>query len=162
MVEDLSRFHAPVGKLLEHSPLLGDHRRYGLSPDQLDFYRQNGYVSGVRVFFDVQVEMLCQELRALADPAHSGHESVLRIPHQRVGPSKSDVLFHALGAWQIEPGFHDLLWHPALAGARREATRRRGAILARPAVLQAGPAWGRGGLASGLFLLDAHECRWST
>jgi poly(3-hydroxyalkanoate) synthetase len=23
------------------------------------------------------------------------------------------VLFHALGAWRIAPGFHDLLWHPA-------------------------------------------------
>jgi len=24
------------------------------------------------------------------------------------------VLFHALGAWRLRPGFHNLLWHPAL------------------------------------------------
>jgi ectoine hydroxylase-related dioxygenase (phytanoyl-CoA dioxygenase family) len=27
------------------------------------------------------------------------------------------VLFHALGAWRIRPGFHDILWHPAFTMA---------------------------------------------
>jgi ectoine hydroxylase-related dioxygenase (phytanoyl-CoA dioxygenase family) len=29
----------------------------------------------------------------------------------------SRVLFHALGAWRITPGFHDILWHPAFTVA---------------------------------------------
>jgi ectoine hydroxylase-related dioxygenase (phytanoyl-CoA dioxygenase family) len=33
--------------------------------------------------------------------------------HTNESPNPHKVLFHALGAWRITPGFHDVLWHPA-------------------------------------------------
>ncbi|HVS36445.1 MAG TPA: phytanoyl-CoA dioxygenase family protein, partial [Gemmataceae bacterium] len=33
--------------------------------------------------------------------------------HTNESADPTRVLFHALGAWRITPGFHDVLWHPA-------------------------------------------------
>jgi len=34
--------------------------------------------------------------------------------HSNESTDPAQVLFHALGAWRIAPGFHDLLWNPRL------------------------------------------------
>jgi ectoine hydroxylase-related dioxygenase (phytanoyl-CoA dioxygenase family) len=110
MVEDLSARHGPVGKLLPPGP--ADHDRYRLSDEQVRFFHDNGYLSGVRVLSDEQVEQLRGELQELFDPAHPGNE-LFHEYHSNESPDPSRVLFHALGAWRIQPGFHDLLWSPA-------------------------------------------------
>lgn len=110
MVEDLSARHGPVGTLLPSGP--ADHDRYRLSDEQVRFFHENGYLSGVRVLTDEQVEQLRGELQELFDPARPGNE-LFHEYHSNESPDPSRVLFHALGAWRIQPGFHDLLWHPA-------------------------------------------------
>ena len=113
MVADLSRHHEPVGELLKGTPPADDRQSYRLSLEQLDFYHEHGYVSGVRLLDDVQVDVLCTELERLFDPAHPGHSLFYEF-HSNESGAAEDVLFHALGAWRIEPGFHDLLFNPAL------------------------------------------------
>jgi ectoine hydroxylase-related dioxygenase (phytanoyl-CoA dioxygenase family) len=113
MVADLSREHEPVGDLLSNSPPPADLQPYRLSLEQLDFYREHGYVSGVRVLDAAQVDMLCSELEGLFDPQHPGNSLFYEF-HRNESDTVENVLFHALGAWRIEPGFHDLLWSPAL------------------------------------------------
>ena len=112
MSDDLSRLHAPVGELLGETAQPGDWPRYRLSREQLDFYQENGYVSGVRLLDDGQVDMLCAELERLFDPKHPGNGLFYEF-HSNESADLKNVLFHALGAWRIEPGFHDLLWNPA-------------------------------------------------
>lgn len=113
MIEDLSRRHAPLGKLLGARRPPDDGQPYRLSQEQLDFYHEQGYVSGVRLLDGAQVDTLLAELEGLADPKHPGHGLFYEF-HANESDDPENVLFHALGAWRIEPGFHDLLWNPAL------------------------------------------------
>jgi len=108
MTEDLSRYHYPITDLFPAR----DFERYRLTKEQIEFYEENGYLAGVKVLNEQQIEALHGELAELVDPAHPGHELFYEFnANESADPSK--ILFHALGAWRIKPGLHDLLWHPA-------------------------------------------------
>src|SRR6202140_3465527 len=112
MIEDLSRYHHPVSTLFARSRNSDDWDRYRLSEEQIEFFRENGYLKGVRVLTDDQVEVLRTELEQLMDPAHAGRH-LFHEYHSNESTDPNRVVFHALGAWRVLPGFHDLLWNPA-------------------------------------------------
>lgn len=112
MPNDLSLHHQPLGALGFSPPSREEAAHYRLSEEQLRFYEENGYVAGIRILSDEQVDRLREELQGLLDPKHPGNELFYEY-HTNESTDPSRVLFHALGAWRITPGFHDLLWHPA-------------------------------------------------
>lgn len=116
MVADLSERHELVSDLFSLPTEAEAWRRFRLTPDQVAFYEEQGYVAGVRVLSEAQCDRLCDELEALVDPAHPGHELFYEF-HSNESSTPDTVLLHALGAWRIAPGFHDLLWHPAITVA---------------------------------------------
>ncbi|HVU90071.1 MAG TPA: phytanoyl-CoA dioxygenase family protein [Pirellulales bacterium] len=109
---DLSTRHEPVSQLFPRLASAADAERYKLSDEQVRFFHENGYVSGIQVLDDAQVEALREELARLFDPNCPGHEFFYEY-HSNESTDPARVLFHALGAWRITAGFHDLLWHPA-------------------------------------------------
>jgi hypothetical protein len=109
IMRDLSTIHSPVGDFLASS------QPVSLTPSQLAFFHEHGYLSGVRILSDAQIEILRAELTRLVDPAHPRHSLFYEF-HLNESTGSGCVLFHALGAWRIEPGFHDVLWHPAFTG----------------------------------------------
>jgi hypothetical protein len=109
MIEDLSLYHHPVGKLF---PSLEAWKHYRLSDEQIEFYGENGYLAGIKMLNEEQLEALRHELFALLDPAYPGHELFYEF-HANESADPRQILFHALGAWRIKPGLHDLLWHPS-------------------------------------------------
>ena len=116
MIDDLSRYHSPVGDLFPRPVTSRDWESYRLNDEQVDFYREHGYLAGIRILNDGQVDALRRELAALVDPAHPGHKLFYEFnANESVDPDR--ILFHALGAWRITPGLHDLLWHPAFVVA---------------------------------------------
>jgi ectoine hydroxylase-related dioxygenase (phytanoyl-CoA dioxygenase family) len=125
MVADLSTRHEPVGTLLSAAPGR-DLREYRIGDDQVALFHEQGYLTGVRLLSDQQVEVLRQELADLVEQSHPG-KSLFYEYNSNESADPSRVLFHALGAWRIMPGFHDILWNPAftvpasqlLAGAVR-------------------------------------------
>jgi ectoine hydroxylase-related dioxygenase (phytanoyl-CoA dioxygenase family) len=112
MVADLSSRHRPIGSFLKLPDSPDGWDRYRLSDDQVAFFHEYGYLKGIRILSDEQVDTLRSELQGLFDPRHPGNE-LFHEYHTNESPDPSRVLFHALGAWRITPAFHDLLWHPA-------------------------------------------------
>lgn len=112
MNDDLSIYHTAVGDLFHIPSQPAEWSRYRLSDAQVESYRNHGYLTGVRILDDEQVKALREELRQLVDPGHPGNKLFYEFnSNESADPEK--VLFHALGAWRITPGLHDLLWHPA-------------------------------------------------
>ena len=58
-----------------------------------------------------QVEQINKELAAIADPAHPGNALFYEF-HSNESTDPNTILFHALGAWRISEGLHDVLWNP--------------------------------------------------
>ncbi len=113
MTSDLASFSHPVSDFLGPPMTPDDWERYHLSDQQVAQFHQQGYLAGIRILDNPQIETLRAELATLVDPRHPGHDLFHEF-HSNESIDPSRVLFHALGAWRIAPGFHDLLWHPAL------------------------------------------------
>jgi ectoine hydroxylase-related dioxygenase (phytanoyl-CoA dioxygenase family) len=112
MVADLAQRHELVSDLIELPKTPDEGRRYRLSDEQVAHYHREGYLSGVRLLDDEQVDRLREELHALTDANHPANHLFYEF-HSNESADQSRVLFHALGAWRIAAGFHDILWNPA-------------------------------------------------
>ncbi|MCB8933818.1 MAG: phytanoyl-CoA dioxygenase family protein [Fimbriimonadaceae bacterium] len=110
---DLSTLHQPVSDLFADAHA-EDPQGFRLSEEQVAFFHENGYLTGVRVLTDAQVEALREQLAPLMVSGHEGEE-LWHEYHSNESTNPDTVLFHALGAWRIQPGFHDALWNPRFA-----------------------------------------------
>ena len=110
-MEDLSTYHQPITSLFSE-PSPSDWNRFRLSQTQIEFYKANGYLAGPRLLTEHQVEKLRAELAQLIDPTHPANDLFYEY-HSNESTDPNKTLFHALGAWRVAAGFHDLLWNPA-------------------------------------------------
>lgn len=113
---DLSTIHDRITDLFRWPETAAEWNQYKLTPDQINFYKEFGYVSNIKFLTEEQVDFLNEELKDLVIPDHPGNA----LFHQYAANESSDpnsILFHALGAWRITPGFHDVLWNPAFVMA---------------------------------------------
>jgi Phytanoyl-CoA dioxygenase (PhyH) len=111
MHEDLSHYHYPISDFFTAPQTEAEWERYRLSEAQIAFFHEHGYLAGLPLLTDAQVERLREELSTLVDPQHPLHHLWYEF-HTNESADPTTVLFHALGAWRIAPGFHDVLWHP--------------------------------------------------
>lgn len=110
-VKDLSAVHELIGTIFKWPVSKSEWDQYRLSDEQVKFFNENGYLAGVPLLDEQQIQLLRTELADLGDPAHPGHQLFYEF-HSNESADPSTVLFHALGAWRITPGFHDVLWNP--------------------------------------------------
>lgn len=115
-IEDLSTRHGLISDLFRWPQTPEEWEPYRLSDEQVAFFKEHGYLTGVKMLTEEQVEALNRELALLFDPQHPGNELFYEY-HSNEASSSDAVLFHALGAWRITPGFHDILWNPAFVMA---------------------------------------------
>lgn len=111
-MRDLSTEHRPLLNIFRQPNSKAEWDRHRLSAEQLEFYHENGFIAGVRLLNDEQVELLRNELAELVNPDHPGRNLFYEY-NSNESTDASKVLFHALGAWCVAFGFHDLIWNPA-------------------------------------------------
>lgn len=112
MTIDLATRHDLVGNLFQLPSTPAAWNQLKLTPAQIRSYEEQGFLAGVRLLSDDQVAALRLELDEFFRAGHEGHELWYEY-HTNESAQPGTVLFHALGAWRLRPGFHDLLWNPA-------------------------------------------------
>jgi len=115
-LQDLSEYHQLVSDFFKWPASKEEWEQYRLTDDQVSFFKENGYLAGIKFLEEWQVDQLNHDLIRMMDPNLPDH----KLFHQFFSNASTDpesVLFHALGAWRITPGFHDILWNPAFVMA---------------------------------------------
>lgn len=111
MIKDLADLHHPISEsfILPHTP--EEWEKYKLSEEQVSNFHEYGYLSGIKLLEEDQVDQLNKELEEISDPDHPGHHLFYEF-HSNESKDPNGVLFHSLGHWRIAKGFHDVLWNP--------------------------------------------------
>jgi ectoine hydroxylase-related dioxygenase (phytanoyl-CoA dioxygenase family) len=109
--KDLSSVHHIIGDLFKWPTSGKEWEKYRLSKEQLEFFNENGYLAGVKMLEESQVKAIRKELEQVGDVNHPGHELFYEF-HSNESTDPQKILFHALGAWRITDGLHDVLWNP--------------------------------------------------
>lgn len=115
-MKDLSLTHQLVSDLFKWPSTPKEWEAYKLSEEQVQFYKEHGYLSGIKLLDEDQVDVLRKELSEIVDPQHPGN-ALFHEFHSNESEDPDKVLFHALGHWRITSGFHDALWNPAFVMA---------------------------------------------
>ena len=111
-MSDLSNLHAPIGEWFSVPGNLVERQPFMLDDDQISFFCEHGYLAGIRLLDVEQIETLKSELEQFLVPDHDGSQYWYEY-HANESVDPNQVLFHALGAWRLRQGFHDILWNPA-------------------------------------------------
>src|SRR5579859_6775659 len=115
-MRDLSKKHQLITDLFQWPAGPSGWERYKLTKKQLAFFQEYGYLSDEKLLDDWQIERLDRELEEIMDPEHPLN-GLFHEFHSNESTDPHSVLFHALGAWRITEGFHDVLWNPAFVMA---------------------------------------------
>lgn len=113
MAKDLSHDHAPITDLFPQPASAAEWQSLQLSTDQVAQFHRDGYLPGVKLLNQIQIATLRHELAELVEADHDGADLWYEYHSNESGDANA-VLFHALGAWRTRPGFHDVLWNPAM------------------------------------------------
>ena len=110
MDDDLSTFHRPV------TGLFSGFRSQIVTAEDREFFEANGYVAGMRLLEDAQIEVLREELDVMMQPRFASDSRFYEYnSNESADPSRR--LFHALGAWRVLPAFHDVIFAAAFTKA---------------------------------------------
>ncbi len=124
-MQDLSEFHHQITDTFKTPASKDQWDEYRLTDDQIRFFNKNGYLSNIKLLDDEQIAILNNDLQQITSANHPGNPLFHEF-HSNESSNPETVLFHALGAWRITKGFHDILWNPAFLMAASQLLGNKG------------------------------------
>ena len=118
-LRDLADYHKLVSDLFKQPKTREEWDQYRLSDEQVAHFHEYGYLSGIKLLEDDQIEVLRNQLAEVIDPKHPAHHLFYEF-HSNESEDSDSILFHSLGQWRITNGFHDILWNPAFLMAAHQ------------------------------------------
>ncbi|MGB5431325.1 phytanoyl-CoA dioxygenase family protein [Eudoraea sp.] len=118
-IKDLADYHELVSDLFKQPKSPEEWDQYRLSDEQVAHFHEYGYLSGIKLLEDDQIEVLRSQLDEVIDPKHPAHHLFYEF-HSNESEDSDSILFHSLGQWRITSGFHDILWNPAFVMAAHQ------------------------------------------
>jgi ectoine hydroxylase-related dioxygenase (phytanoyl-CoA dioxygenase family) len=118
-IKDLAEYHELVSDLFKQPKSREEWDQYRLTDEQVAHFHEFGYLAGIKLLEDDQIEVLRQQLTEVMDPRHPAHDLFYEF-HSNESEDSDSVLFHSLGQWRIASGFHDILWNPAFVMAAHQ------------------------------------------
>ena len=118
-IKDLADYHELVSDLFKQPKSREEWDQYRLTDEQVAHFHEYGYLAGIKLLEDDQIEVLRQQLTEVMDPKHPAHDLFYEF-HSNESEDSDSVLFHSLGQWRIASGFHDILWNPAFVMAAHQ------------------------------------------
>lgn len=122
---DLADHHRMVTGMFLTPKSDEEWQEYRLSDEQVEFFHEHGYVSGIKLLNDQQINQLNRELAEVMDPKHPDHDLFYEF-HSNESTDPDRIVFHSLGHWRMTPGFHDILWNPAFLMAAHQLLGEKG------------------------------------
>lgn len=119
VIKDLADYHELVSDLFKQPKSREEWDQYRLTNEQVAHFHEYGYLAGIKLLEDDQIEVLRDQLAEVMDPKHPAHQLFYEF-HSNESEDSNSVLFHSLGQWRIESGFHDILWNPAFVMAAHQ------------------------------------------
>lgn len=123
-VKDLADEHGLISDLFKLPKTSEEWDQYRLSDEQVAHFHEYGYLAGIKMLDDAQIEVLRRELEEVIDPHHPAHHLFYEFQSNE-SEDPNSVLFHSLGHWRITSGFHDILWNPAFVMAAYQLLENR-------------------------------------
>jgi ectoine hydroxylase-related dioxygenase (phytanoyl-CoA dioxygenase family) len=111
VAQDLSQVHHLISDLFAIPATKAEWDALRLTDEQVKSFHENGFLGPIKLLDDRQVDVLRKELASIADTDHPGHHLFYEF-HSNESNNPDTILFHALGAWRITNGFHDVLYNP--------------------------------------------------
>src|SRR5437763_15671280 len=102
MFDDLSNRDTPVTDLFKTPATAEAWNQYRLDEDQIEFFLTHGYLAGIGMHDDEQIETLRAELSELIDPNRPGQHLFYEF-HSNESANPAMVRLAPLGAWRTAP-----------------------------------------------------------
>lgn len=109
---DLADYSSPVANIFEQPKTAEEWKKYMLTEAQVALFKAQGFINGIRILTDEQVDILNEELVKL-QVVNEEDKKLFYHYESNEAEDPDKVLFHAIGGWRVTPGFHDLIWSPA-------------------------------------------------
>jgi len=108
---DYRKIHRPAGQLFTAATRSEEIPKYTLSPEQVRFYETNGYLKGIRVLEERQLQCLRDRLEQMVADDFPRRSELIGLTAAAGGASKNQQMIYFQGAWFVDDAFHDLLFN---------------------------------------------------